>query len=59
MANTFQRFDGFTVVDLGASFRVAKQWQLAFGIDNVNGAKYFLFHPFPQRSFVAELHWQL
>lgn len=59
VANTFQGFDGYTVIDLRATFRVAKQWRLAFGVDNVNGAKYFLFHPFPQRSFVAELHWQL
>ena len=59
IANTFQGFDGYTVVDLRASFRVAKQWRLAFGVDNVTGAKYFIFHPFPQRSFVAELHWQL
>ncbi len=59
IANTFQGFDGYTLVDLRASFRVAKQWRVAFGVDNVKGAKNFLFHPFPQRSFVAELHWQL
>ena len=59
IANTFQGFDGYTVVDMRASFRVARQWQVAFGVDNIGGAKYFIFHPFPQRSLFAELHWQL
>ena len=27
----------------------------AAGIDNLNNRKYFLFHPFPQRTIVAEL----
>jgi iron complex outermembrane receptor protein len=27
---------------------------LSFGIDNVNNAKYHLFHPFPQRTFVVQ-----
>ena len=29
------------------------------GIDNLNNDKYFLFHPFPQRTVVAELKFAL
>ena len=27
---------------------------LAFGIDNIFNEKYFLFHPFPQRTYVVQ-----
>lgn len=58
-ANTFQGFDGYAVVDLRATLRVTPKWQMAFGVDNVGNDKYFLFHPFPQRSFTAELSYRL
>ena len=58
VANTWQGFAGYTVVDLRAAFQVTPHWQLAVGADNVGGARYFLFHPFPQRSFSAELRWR-
>jgi hypothetical protein len=32
-------------------------WNPAAGIDNLNNDKYFLFHPFPQRTFVLEIHY--
>ena len=28
------------------------------GVDNLNNDKYFLFHPFPQRTFVMEVHYR-
>jgi iron complex outermembrane receptor protein len=58
VANTYQGFAGYTVVDLRATFAVTPHWQMAVGADNVGGARYFLFHPFPQRSFSAELRWR-
>jgi len=58
VANTYQGFAGYTVVDLRAAFAVSPHWQMAIGADNVGGARYFLFHPFPQRSFSAELRWR-
>jgi len=58
VANTWQGFAGYTVVDLRATFAVTPHWQMAIGADNVGGARYFLFHPFPQRSFSAELRWR-
>ncbi|MFA6124165.1 MAG: TonB-dependent receptor [Sphingomonas sp.] len=55
VGNTYQGFYKYFVVDLRAQFRVAKHLEFGFGIDNVNNDKYFLFHPFPQRSFAADV----
>lgn len=57
--NTFQGFDGYAVIDLRATIRVTQKWQMALGVDNVGNDRYFLFHPFPQRSFTAELTYRL
>jgi len=53
--NAYQGFYKFFVVDLRAQFAVTKNYVLGLGVDNVNNDKYFLFHPFPQRSFHADL----
>lgn len=55
VGNTYQGFYKYFVVDLRAQFRVAEHMALGLGIDNVNNDKYFLFHPFPQRSFSADV----
>ncbi len=53
--NTYQGFYKYFVVDLRAQFQVAKNYTLGIGVDNVNNDKYFLFHPFPQRTLHADL----
>ena len=55
VGNTYQGFYKFFVVDLRAQFQVAKNYTLGIGVDNVNNDRYFLFHPFPQRTFHADL----
>jgi iron complex outermembrane receptor protein len=55
VGNTYQGFYKYFVVDLRAQFRVAEHLEFGVGIDNVNNDKYFLFHPFPQRTFAADL----
>jgi iron complex outermembrane receptor protein len=55
IGNTYQGFYKYFVVDLRAQFRVAEHLEFGIGIDNVNNDKYFLFHPFPQRSFAADV----
>ena len=59
VSNTYQGFGSYVVADVRASFRVTPHWQMAVGVDNVANRKYFLFHPFPQRSVSAELMWRL
>jgi iron complex outermembrane receptor protein len=54
VGNTYQGFYKYFVVDLRAQFKVAEHMTFGLGVDNVNNDKYFLFHPFPQRSFTAD-----
>jgi len=59
IGNTYQGFDTYFVIDLRANLRVTEHFDLALGVDNVNNNKYFLFHPFPQRSYFASVNWKL
>jgi iron complex outermembrane recepter protein len=59
VGNTYQGFYKYFVVDLRAAFRVNGHWSAGVGIDNVNNDKYFLFHPFPQRTLQIDLRWVL
>jgi len=47
------------VFDLRAQFRPTDNFTFSVGVDNLNNNKYFLFHPFPQRAFSAQLDWKL
>ena len=38
---------------------VRRTWSAAFGIDNLNNATYWAFHPYPQRTYSAELRYHL
>ena len=59
VADTYQGFDKYFVVDLRARYRLNDHTEFALGVDNVNNHRYFLFHPFPRRSVTAELRWKL
>ncbi|WP_380785466.1 TonB-dependent receptor [Sphingomonas sp. R86521] len=59
VGNTYQGFYKYLVVDLRAQFKVGEHYTLGLGVDNVGNDRYFLFHPFPQRSFQADLTWKL
>ena len=58
-ADTYQGFDKYFVVDLRATYKLDDHVELALGADNINNHRYFLFHPFPQRSVTAEVRWTL
>ena len=49
----------FIVADVRVLYRVTRQWSVALGIDNLNNATYWAFHPYPQRTFSAELRFDL
>lgn len=55
VGNTYQGFYKYLVVDLRAKFRITDHYGFAIGVDNVNNDRYFLFHPFPQRTVHAEV----
>jgi iron complex outermembrane receptor protein len=57
VTHTYQGFDSYFVMDARVGYRIAANWNLALGIDNLNNRNYFLFHPFPQRTAVVELSY--
>lgn len=59
VGNTYTGFYRYTLVDLRAVFHVNDHADFAVGVDNLFNDKYFLYHPFPQRSFTAQMSWKL
>jgi len=49
----------YATADLRLLWKITRQWSAALGIDNLNNAKYWNFHPYPQRSTTAELKFDL
>ncbi|HEU0099113.1 MAG TPA: TonB-dependent receptor [Allosphingosinicella sp.] len=58
VTHTYQGFESYLVADARANFRIGEHWNAAFGVENLTNEKYYLFHPFPQRSFTAELTYR-
>jgi iron complex outermembrane receptor protein len=56
---TYQGASKYFTADLRVVYRLDAQWTAAAGIDNLNNYKYWNFHPYPQRTWVAELKWDL
>ena len=57
--NTYQGFAPFFVADTHVNARLNARWRVSLGIDNFLNRKYFLFHPFPQRTVVTSLSLSL
>jgi iron complex outermembrane recepter protein len=38
---------------------VNRHWSASLGVDNLLNRKYFLFHPFPQRTLVGGAKYKL
>jgi iron complex outermembrane receptor protein len=56
---TFQGFQSYFVMDARVHLQLDRHWGAALGVDNLNNRQYYLFHPFPQRTFYAELKYDL
>lgn len=55
----YQGFSSYLTADLRLRWKPDRQWAVAFGIDNLNNQTYWNFHPYPQRTFHAELRYEL
>lgn len=55
----YQAFSKYFTTDLRLRWKVTKQWSAAFGIDNLNNYQYWNFHPYPQRTYSAEVRFDL
>ena len=56
---TYQGVSEYFVADVRLRYQFSKQLTAAVGIDNLNNQQYWNFHPYPQRSFTAEIKWDL
>lgn len=45
----------YLTLDTKLTWKVAEHWGVAFGIDNLTNAKYYVAHPYPQRTFFSEI----
>ncbi|MFA9218885.1 MAG: TonB-dependent receptor, partial [Sphingomonadaceae bacterium] len=55
----YQGASKYFTTDVRARYRVNQQWSVALGIDNLNNYRYWNFHPYPQRTVIAELKYDL
>lgn len=58
-AFAYTGFSRFFVVDARVRYRIDAHWAASAGVDNLNDEKYFAFHPYPQRTFLAGLAYDL
>jgi iron complex outermembrane receptor protein len=49
----------FFVVDMKIHYNATPNFSFDFGIDNLFNEQYFLFHPFPGRTFVLAAKYAL
>ncbi len=56
---TYQGVSKYFTTDLRVRWQITRQWSAAFGIDNLNNDRYWNFHPYMQRSYNAELKFDL
>ena len=55
----YQGASRFLVADLRLRWQATRQWSAAVGIDNLTNELYWNFHPYPLRTVVAELKFDL
>jgi iron complex outermembrane receptor protein len=47
----------FLVADVRVQYRLDNHWVASAGIDNLGNQTYWAFHPYPQRTFNAEIRY--
>lgn len=51
---TYFGFSKFLVADICVRYKFDKQLSGSIGVDNLNNEKYWAFHPYTQRTLLAE-----
>lgn len=52
ISHVYGAFDNYIVVDMKVHYNTTPNLSFDFGIDNLFNEQYFLFHPFPGRTYV-------
>jgi iron complex outermembrane receptor protein len=55
--DTYTGVSDYLVTDIRVKYRFDRQFSASVGIDNLGNAKYWAFHPYPQRTLLAELRF--
>ena len=55
----YQGASRYLTADLRATYRFDPRWSMALGVDNLNNERYWNFHPYPQRTWLAELKFDM
>ncbi len=57
--DTYSYVSEFGLIDARVSWHVLQSTELSLGVDNIGNDRGWVFHPLPQRTYVAELKWKL
>ena len=52
ISHVYGAFDNYIVADMKVHYKATANFSFDFGIDNLFNEQYFLFHPFPGRTYV-------
>lgn len=52
ISHVYGAFDNYIVADMKVHYTATRNFSFDFGIDNLFNEQYFLFHPFPGRTYV-------
>lgn len=56
-SDTYGGNSKFLTVDAKLSYRIMKEVAASLGVDNLTNDKYYAFHPYPQRTYHAEVRF--
>lgn len=57
--STYMGISDYLVADVRLRYRFNRQWTASVGVDNLNGEKYWAFHPYARRTLSADLKFDL
>ena len=58
VSHVYGAFDNYIVADMKLHYNATRNFSFDFGIDNLFNEQYFLFHPFPGRTYVLAGKYQ-
>ncbi|HEY0333140.1 MAG TPA: TonB-dependent receptor [Stenotrophomonas sp.] len=56
--DTFGGTSRYFVMDARADFTLPQGWALSLGVDNLNDEHYYVYHPYPGRTWSAEMRYR-
>jgi iron complex outermembrane receptor protein len=55
----YQGFSRYFSADAKLAWRITRQWSASLGVDNLTDAEYWNFHPYPGRTVLANVRFDL